>query len=508
MKRNIAIIDLGSNSARLVILSLDDKNAYKMLDQAKIAVRLSEGMEEDMMLQDEPMNRTVKAIKLFKSLYSSFNVREEDVYPIATAALRMAKNADVLQERLAEVIGRPFDVISGNREAYLDYLGVVNTIDISECLIIDIGGGSTELVLVKNREVKEAISLPFGSVILSERFKKGVKINRKAIESFIEAELDKVTWLKEAMKMEIVGLGGAIRTLAKVDRYHLGFQLNTIHNYRIDRKSAIGMCEKIFNSSPKEAAEIRGISDARSDIISGGLYPLYMIMKRFKSKQLIISGNGLREGLFFDAYYSKMNSGNVLVDDVLEHSLDNIMKIHNVKEFHAMSVNRIALKLFDGLKDVYSRDENHRKLVMIAGILHDIGVKVDYYNHHRHGFYMIQNMRLSGLTNRELLIVAFLVGKHRTASLKYSWKDYDKVLDKNDGKLIEELSLYVRLGEYMDRSESGNVKDLRIFNDKKEVIVEMLSENDLSLELEAARLMTLDFKKVFGKNLVLKQGED
>jgi len=167
MKR-IAIIDLGSNSVRMNIMHINKDGSYYLLDQVKQMVRLSQGMGPEKMLRPEPIRRTFETLYLFRKLIEAFNV--EEVHGVATAAVRQAVNQKEFLRNLERHAGFRFEVISGEDEAYYDFLGVMNTIDAPDCLVVDIGGASTELVWVEKRSIRGSISLPFGSVTLSERF--------------------------------------------------------------------------------------------------------------------------------------------------------------------------------------------------------------------------------------------------------------------------------------------------------------------------------------------------
>ncbi len=211
-----AIIDLGSNSVRMNIVHINKDGSYTLLDQAKEMVRLSEDMGPEKTLKAEPMRRTVEALKLLKKLSVAYGA--DQVFALATAAVRIAENQDEFLNLVRDEVGFDFKILSGEEEAHYDYIGVINTIDIDNCLIVDIGGGSTELIWVENRKERAAVSLPIGSVVLTENY---VNAGKNGIENAIEAiqSLFKdVPWLKNLKGIPVVGLGGVIRTFAKVDR--------------------------------------------------------------------------------------------------------------------------------------------------------------------------------------------------------------------------------------------------------------------------------------------------
>lgn len=300
MGNKLAIIDLGSNSARMIIMKVYEDGSYKMLDQVKEMVRLSEGMGETMTLRPRAIKRTIDGLRLFKKLIQIHEV--DQVRLIATAAVRNAQNQQFFLEKVRTETGLEFQVITGEREAYYGYLGVINTIDIADCIIIDVGGASTELTLVENRRFKESISFPFGAVLLSEVFLEKDKISPgklKKLEEYILEKLKTVPWLSKNSHLPVVGLGGTARTFGKIDKNQIGFPLSSLHNYRLAAKEVYNIYSRVAKADLRQRRAITGINKERADIIVGGMVPIKMLMQYLKAKELIISGNGLREGVFF-----------------------------------------------------------------------------------------------------------------------------------------------------------------------------------------------------------------
>ena len=496
-----AIIDLGSNSVRMNIVHINKDGSYTLLDQAKEMVRLSEDMGEEKTLKPVPMQRTIDALKLLKKLSIAYGATQ--VFALATAAVRMAENKDVFLERVKSEVGFDFIVLSGEEEAYYDYVGVINTIDIDNCLIVDIGGGSTELVWVENRELRASVSLPMGSVVLTENFvnkgKKGIDWAAEAIK----AHFKEIPWLKNLKGIPVVGLGGVIRTLAKIDRYQNNLQTLYLHNYRIPRRFCDRMFHRILDSEPAELAKINGINKKRVDIMAGGILPIKMIMETLEADELIISGNGLREGWFFKEYMASRNMP-TFVSDVLDHSLDNISKRYDINVAHSLQVRRLSMKLFDNLKVVHGFTDEYRTLLYASTILHDIGMHIEYYNHQNHGFYLAMNSRLCGLTNAQIISCAYLIGMHRNEKLKADLSPYDVVISKREFKRLTDLSMLIGLSEKLDRSESGTIEDLEVDVKGNTITLKLFASETPVLEMASAEEYVSKFKESFKVDLVIE----
>ncbi|MCC7667936.1 Ppx/GppA family phosphatase [Liquorilactobacillus satsumensis] len=300
---NFAVIDLGSNSVRMTITQIKKDASIEVTHQLKEMVRLSENMGPKKILQAEPIERTLNALKEFKKIYAALpNVHIE---ALATAAVRQAVNQADFLKLVKKEIGLNFQVITGRREAYLDFLGVTKTLAVGDnCLIIDTGGASTELILVKDQQVRKLISLPFGSVTISQTFNLNDEI--KASDLFlamtaIEKELTDVNWLFEAHKSKLVVLGGSNRTLAKIARRKLNLDpLPDLHGFKLPSQNAFEIFANLVDRDRKEREKISGLSKVRADVIVGGLIPISLILRTLHIPEILFSNHGLREGAFFD----------------------------------------------------------------------------------------------------------------------------------------------------------------------------------------------------------------
>ncbi|MBZ4644519.1 MAG: exopolyphosphatase / guanosine-5-triphosphate,3-diphosphate pyrophosphatase [Petroclostridium sp.] len=504
MNKKFAIIDLGSNSVRMIIMKVYEDGSYKMIDQAKEMVRLSEGMGEENTLKPMAIKRTLYTLKLFKKLIEVHKV--DEVFTIATAAVRNAVNQRFFLDKVKFETGFDFQVISGEDEGYYGYLGVINTIQIKDCVIIDTGGASTELVRVENRRVKNAVSLPYGAVVLTEKFLLKDVITSDSLEKlqeFMYKQLEDIKWLKEAKGLPIVGLGGSIRTLAKIDKKKAGFPLESLHNYQMSYNAVTYAYDRVTKSNLEDRKSIPGVGKERADIIAAGLAPVRCLMDYLKSDTLIISGNGLREGVFFKKYLEVCNNGDEIVSDVLRHSIENTLKNYDVNIGHSEHTEKLALSLFDQMQELHGLGEAERKILSTAALLHDIGMYVDYYNHHKHGFYLVLNSRINGLTARELVMCAFIVAMHENEDFKQDWKEYDALIDKSDYETIKKLSLFLRIAEKLDRNEYGSVEDIACYITDDSIQIMLKSSNYPELEIAAAMKSEKNFEKLFNKRLYI-----
>ncbi len=299
---NLAVIDLGSNSVRMTISRISDDGTYETVAQEKEYVRLSENMGVEKILQPEAIERTISALKNFKTIYSKLD--HLNIVAVATAAVRQATNQKQFLKRVKNDIGINLNVISGTREAYYDYVGVSETLPATNAVIIDTGGASAEIVLVQNGKVSNLISIPIGSVTLSSKFDLADDIAATEVFKamiFINKIFQSVWWLRNGLNLPIIGLGGSNRTLAKINRrFNNLLDTNDIHGYQLWDDAINETFERIIGMNLDERKKVPGINKERADIIVGGLIPVILLMNYLDSDRIMFSTSGLREGILFE----------------------------------------------------------------------------------------------------------------------------------------------------------------------------------------------------------------
>ena len=299
----LGLIDLGSNSARMYLLSLKD-GKFRLLQRYRVMTRLSEGMGEDGLLQSVPMERTAEVLCQFAE-----EMKKEGATPfaVATAAVRKAKNRDAFLQLVWERAGFPLFVIDGETEAYFDFQGVMAGIShIDDCLICDTGGGSTELILVKNRTLIEKVSLPFGAMTLTDAYGQ----NLEDAKQDLTQKLDTVSFLDCAKGLPLIGIGGSVCALGVIDQSLKGNKPCDIHGYALSPKRVEELFTLLHAMTPEERMKI-GVERGRADSVCAGFLPSLLLCGRLKSPSLTLCTGGLREGILFELerenpdFYSK-----------------------------------------------------------------------------------------------------------------------------------------------------------------------------------------------------------
>ena len=289
---NLAIIDMGSNSIRFIVMQINDNHSYFLQYQQKEAIRLGKGMSETGRLNPDGVKRALECLHVYKHMMEVMQVTR--CIAVATAAARSASDGTQFIERIREETGIEIEIISGEREAYLGYLGVVNTIDAKDFIQFDLGGASIEVSLVLNRKIKESVSVPLGAVTMTDKFGMQDIVTQGVLDKCIKHVEKKfremIPWAKDR-RLPVIGIGGTVRNLAKMDQYKTSYQLARIHNYIIPRERFEPCYQAIIKSSCTNRRKFGGLSTERADIIVAGATIARCLMEFSGGKDLIVSAS-------------------------------------------------------------------------------------------------------------------------------------------------------------------------------------------------------------------------
>jgi len=504
LTERVAIIDLGSNSARLIVMTIYHNGAYNLVYNQKEAVRLSEGMAATGMLTTNAMWRAINTLKVFAHMCELVNV--DKILAVTTAAVRNAKNGAEFLELVHQHTGIPLKVISGKEEARLGYIGIINTIDVEDALLFDLGGGSTEVTLVRNRQPVKIFSLPFGAVNLTERFSSQDKISDSqliAMREYVVSEMEKLPWLKR-LGLPIVGVGGTARNIAKMDQKHKNYPFPKVHNYRLGLIAFEELWRGLTRTNLTQRRKYPGLSSERADIIVAGTTIVKSLVDISQATNMIISGCGVREGLFLQYYLNKHHSADV-IPDILLHSTRNMLLFYKGHEAHAEHVAHLAETMFDKWQSILRLSSRDRRLLRVAATLHDIGITINYYDHARHSAYLVENARLFGLTHREQMLAAVVAGWHNGPAAKYVRnKIYSEFLDQYNWQTARKLALLLSLAESLETTQLGLVREVEPSVVGSQAFLKLITNDPVNIERQAATQHRKWFKKELGFELIIE----
>lgn len=499
--RRIGIIDIGSNSVRLVIYAYTPDGAHRVLGEWKESARLSQRLRPDGVLPLQEAGSIVPLLARFREICAAHNTAY--IRAVATAAIRNAANSDEIVALLGGATGLRIEVLSGAEEGRYGFLGVMNTLDFSDGFLIDIGGGSTEVTLFRGRRLLHSVSFPFGAVNTCRTHTDNGEVNEEqaqAIRSMVEEAAAEHAWLRSAPGLPLIGLGGTVRTVGKIDQKRRKYSFPQAHNYPINGAGVDELLALLMPMPVDKRRKFEGLSKDRADIIVPGLLILQTLFGIVQADRYVVSGAGLRDGLF----YETLAPDHPIADNVLERSIRNLLELHPyISRRHSAQVERLAVKLYDGLQPLHGWDSRTRKLLSAAAHLYKLGTAVHYYQFNRHTFYMIAFSRLDGLSHRELLLCAAIASykaKNRTHQTLLPYKD---ILMESDEALAAKLGTLVQLAAALDKSETQPVESVQTVIEGGTMRVRLLLRSPVPPvpELNEAASAGKEFQKAWGIKL-------
>jgi exopolyphosphatase/guanosine-5'-triphosphate,3'-diphosphate pyrophosphatase len=472
-------------------------HSFKLLDEVRETVRLAEGVGEDGQLKPTPMARGVEAMKLFNSFCRSTGVQR--VEPVATSAVRDATNQAEFLIRVERESGLKLRVLTTEQEAYYGYLGAANALELRDAFLVDIGGGSTEVTAIRGRALLRSFSAPAGVIRFTERYVRSDPISKsdfKALEHAAAAIFAGLDWLADTSGTMLAGIGGTIRTLADIDQKAHGYPLDRVHGYAFTRERLENIIEMLRGMNQRQREDVPGLSRDRADLILAGAVIVHQLMRRGHFADITVSGQGLREGLFYEQFL--VGESPPLFSDMRGFSVQNLARVYNYEAIHAAKVRELSLSLFDQLQPLHGYGAWERELLGYAATLHDIGTVVSYYDHHKHGAYLVINSALQGFNHREIALLALLVRYHRKGDIAAD--QYRDVFQAGDTARIARLAALLRLAEYLERSKSQVIQGLHVeLGDSIRVVTRAIG--DATVEIWDANRSAGLFRKAFGRDI-------
>ena len=505
----MAVIDLGSNSFRLVVFTWGKHGGHewwRRTDEIYEAVRVGAGLDAAGELQEEPMERALETIELFAHFCRATGI--DDVRAVATSAIRDATNQKDFLRQAHKRSGLEVVVLSPEEEARYGYLAAVNSTTLSDGVALDLGGGSMQLTHVGERHALDARSWPLGAVRMTERFLDGESVKKKqlkALRAHVCDELVSAGWLNDAGAdgARLAGIGGTVRNLAAAAELAADMPSFGVQGFVLERKALDELVDRFAEMSPAERGKVPGIKPERGDLILAGAFVIQTVMDLGAFDALEVTEAGMREGVF----YSTLLEGRdpPLFEDVRRDAVLNLAAQYDADFAHVEHVARLALGMWDALGEAgaHPGDPRERDLLWAAAMLHDIGTAVDYDDHHKHSRYLILNAGLPGYTTRETALIGQMARYHRKGSPSLGLAEA-LARDGDEATLVRCAAL-IRLGEMFERSRDQSVHAARIEVEDGRVEISLEADADVSVARWAAERQSDVFERAFGRTLEIAE---
>ncbi|NER25165.1 MAG: Ppx/GppA family phosphatase [Symploca sp. SIO1C2] len=507
-ERILAAIDIGTNSIHMVVGRINATlPAFTIIAKEKDTVRLGERDPKTRDLTPEAIERAIATLRRCQKLAQS--LKAEQIVAVATSAVREAPNGRAFLQRVDTELGLFVNLVSGQEEARQIYLGVLSGMEFNSQphIIIDIGGGSTELILGDGHKPRTLSSTKVGAVRLTAEFITTDPISnlefqylQAYVRGMLERPIEEIQAnLEVGEQPRLVGTSGTIETLALIHAKNtLGTVPNPLTGYQLSRTDLKEILKHLVSLNYAERAAMIGTSDKRAEIIVAGGIILLDAMTMLGVESLVICERALREGMIVDWMLS-----HGLIEDRLNFQSEvrqrSVLKVAQKYQVNLANAERVAsfsLSIFNQIKgQLHDWDTEERELLWAAAILHNCGVYISHSAHHKHSYYLIRHGELLGFTEADIEVMANLARYHRKSPPKKKHENYNNLPSPTHRKLVNQLSAILRLAVALDRRQIGAITQVHCEYkpQKKELqlkLVPAVPNDDCALEL-----WNLDYKK-------------
>lgn len=500
----IAAIDIGSNSIHMVVADTAAQGSFAVVEREREVVQIGRGSFSDGRLQGDAIQRSVDVLARFVQLARRMQV--DKIICTATAAVREARNGGEFLQMARRVAGITPRVIPGEEEGRLIYLAVRAALPLGPkpALIVDIGGGSAQLVVGDQEKLRLATSVPLGAVRLTEKFldddppsAKEIQKLRRAIRKLAKPALEKVL---ENAPQTVYGSSGSIHALAEACHWQKhGSAIEQINGYVFKRDDLAAFTRRLMRMTLAEREKLQGLDAKRAEIIVPGALVLLHVLDQVDAKAVILSDYGVREGLVTDyiGFHAAEISRLATVEDLRLRSVYALLDRFHADGAHPRHVARLALELFDGLRTAHKLPDEARTLLQYAALLHDIGSVVGFDGHAVHSAYIIRHGNLRGLAARDVNLVANVARYHSKAKPRKRDENF-RALDKSDRRLVRWLAAILRVAEALDRSHYQLIRTVAVRRRGRGAVIHVSARRDVELELWAARRRVSLLERMLG----------
>jgi exopolyphosphatase/guanosine-5'-triphosphate,3'-diphosphate pyrophosphatase len=504
----VAIADVGTNSSHLIIAEFDrdailSAPRYQIVDSLRDQTRLGEHLE-DGRLSEEGYERLRLAMERIRDLAAANRVTDTLVY--ATSALREASNGRAVVERIRADTQVPIEIISGEREGELTYLGAAGSLPFhGPTLLLDLGGGSLELVKGSSDQVERAISLPVGVVRLRDSFllrdPPSKKMRGALQEHLAQAVSPHLSGLM-ADDPKLIGSSGTFESLASMLAERKGLAIRSVNGFRIERQALAQLTSQLGRMPLSRRLRLAGLDPKRADIIIAGSEIALKLLELSGRSEVTVSTGALREGMLIDYLRSQVKQVSSLSSREL--GVLELAERLQVDLAHGQRVAALASQLLERLRPFHPFPEDAGELLAAAAALHEAGLIISPRAHHKHSLYLIQHAGLRGFSHDQVDLIANVARYHRRGTPKSSHPAF-AALDKGSQELVGKLSAILRVADGLDRSHQQSAHLVQLL--PEEGGYQLILEGGSDLDIWGAEEKSDLWKKYFGALRIVRLGD-
>jgi exopolyphosphatase / guanosine-5'-triphosphate,3'-diphosphate pyrophosphatase len=445
-RSTVGVVDVGSNTARLVVFETSPAGTVRAVFEAKESPRLGLDVGARGALAEAAIARGVETARRFRRALRALG--DPRLVAVATSAVRDAPNAPDFLREVERRAGVALRVLSGQEEARYAYLGVASTTELGHDLVADLGGGSLQLAEVRRGTLRHTVSLPLGALRLAQRFFDHDPPKRRewdALREYVRETVDAAIDALGSRPERLIGVGGTIRALARATIELRRYPIRRVHGFPLTSHDIEALHELLAEMPAEKRRSVPGIGSDRADVVLAGIVVLEELARSVEADRWSVSGVGIREGLALEAVGSRLPA---TAEELVDRSVAAAAQSFSFDEEHARGVAHAALALFDLLAPRLGWGRSERRIARAAAGLHDAGISVDLWNHARHSAYLVRNFPIWGLDQREVVLAGMAVYLHEGDDPPPDWKkSYLPVVGAGELDTVEKLGAVLAVAE-------------------------------------------------------------
>lgn len=509
--RTVAVIDIGAISIRMAVAEIHSDGHIRTLETLLQPVDLGRDAFETRRLSRKGIERAAGVLRRFRRVLDEYGVRNgNDIRVVATSAVREATNRIAFVDRVFVATGldvEPIDEAEVNRITYMGIAPMLmaraETAE-SKSVVLEIGSGSTELLMIRGGNVLHSDSIRLGSLRLIQSLEaSGLQGNqwRQLLETHIRRFVVRIAEdLKADAPLQLVLLGGDIRFAAH--RLIRDWDKNTLSKLSVDRLESLS--SEVMKMAADAIVKRFGATFVEAETLGPSLLAYTLFARHFELEHVFVSGANLRDGLLAD-----MGQGGNWTSEFRQQIIRSAVSLgrkYAVDQSHARAVAELSRILFEQFATEHQLDARYEVLLYVAALLHEVGLYVNLHSNHKHAYYLIRNSELFGLSRHELQLVALVARYHRRASPQMNHEGY-AALDRKDRVAVTKMAAILRIAIALDDTRSGRIRDVVCQRDEKRMVILVPGVDDVSLEQLALRMNSSLFRDIFGVPVMLRPGD-
>lgn len=508
--RTVGVIDIGATSMRMAIAEIRSDGTVHPLDILVQPVDLGRDAFTTRRFRRSSIEQCARVLQSYKRVLREYGVGQDQLRVVATSAVREASNRLSFLDRMYIATGIQVDPIDEAEVNRITYMGIQPHLHrdpelaSAKGVVVEVGGGSTEMLVVRGGNVLFSNTYRLGSLRIAQTLRSlGAPAGKRRalMENQIRRTVARICEdVRADMRIELIAIGGDIRFAA--NQLIGDWDAGALPRISVDGLQAL--VGNVLRRGINELVERYGISFAEAETVGPALLSYLMLARAFELDQILVSGTNLRDGLLQDM--AARESWTAEFRNQIVRSAISLGRKFDFDEMHARHVAHLANRLFHELAEEHQLDPRYEVVLFVGALLHEVGLFINVRSNHKHAMYLIRNSEIFGLSRQDLLIVALMARYHRRAYPQPSHEGYG-TLARDQRVVVAKLSAILRLSIALDESRSGRVKDVRCRRERDRMVIFVPGVDDVSLEQLAMRQNGGLFEEVFGVAVLLRSGK-